>query len=133
MEMGCIGFLLGAVVAIVMIGIGVLIGDYNGDIERKHGLDNDIRLYVPVRYRDRGRDKRSSKPTSEEIVTVLYLLRIGASNHEKEIIDYLIDREDIDEEVYTDRNHKKAGTVDGARENCETIRFSAKTARTDRD
>lgn len=96
MEMGCIGFLIGAVVAIVMIGIGVLIGDYNGDIERKHGLDNDIRLYVPVRYRNRCRNTRSYQPTSQEIVDVLCVLRLGASGHEKEIIDYLIDKEDVE-------------------------------------
>jgi hypothetical protein len=31
---------------------------------------------------------------SEEIISVLYLLRIGASSREKQVIDYLIDKEE---------------------------------------
>lgn len=32
-------------------------------------------------------------PTPEEISNVLYLFRIGASNREKRVLDYLIDKE----------------------------------------
>ena len=145
MEMGCIGFLIGAITAIIMIGIGVCFGrsnkddverDSKDDIEREHRPDYDITIYVPMRYRRGSRDKRDRKPTPEEIETVLYLLRIGASNHEKEIIDYLIDKEGIHEEnVYPGGNHKKtAGRGNSYRtgENGETIRFSRKVARQDR-
>ena len=92
MELGCIGFMLGAIVSIIMIGIGVLVGDHKDTLER----DSDVNIYVPVRYRNRCRNTRSYQPTSQEIVDVLCVLRLGASGHEKEIIDYLIDKEDVE-------------------------------------
>lgn len=39
-------------------------------------------------------------PTPEEISNVLYLFRIGASNREKRVLDYLIDKEGEDDEAY---------------------------------
>lgn len=52
----------------------------------------------PVRDRVADRGDRSDtvhhQPTPAEIVIILYNLRIGASQHEKQIIDYLIDREE---------------------------------------
>ena len=96
MELGCIGFLVGAIVSIIMIGIGVLFGDYNDNNKRQHGLDNDITIYVPMRYRRGSRNKRDHQPTSEEIVDMLCVLRLGASEYEKSIIDYLIDKEEAE-------------------------------------
>lgn len=90
MEMGSIGFLLGALTAIIFIGIGVIIGD-GRHIKAERDIDSDINIYVPMRYRDRGGNKRNYQPTTKEIGEVLYSVRIGASPHEKEIIDYLID------------------------------------------
>ena len=39
-------------------------------------------------------------PTPEEISNVLYLFRIGASNREKRVLDYLLDKEGEDDETY---------------------------------
>lgn len=91
MEMGCIGFLLGALVCLVFTGIGVCFGRSN---KEQPDPDSDMRLYVFNRYRNRGGDKRDRKPTSQEIEDVLFILRLGASDHEKWVIDYLIDKEE---------------------------------------
>ncbi len=45
-----------------------------------------------------GMDRRI--PSPEEISNVLYLFRIGASNREKRVLDYLIDKEGEDDEAY---------------------------------
>ena len=92
MEMGCIGFLIGAITAIIMIGIGVVIGNHKDTPNR----DSDVSIYIPMRYRSRGWNQRDCKPTSEEIVDVLCVLRLGASEYEKSIIDYLIDKEEAE-------------------------------------
>ena len=99
MEMGCIGFLIGALVCVIMIGIGVCFGR----CDKRHntteyGFDSDIRIYVPLRYRDRGRDNGQDIPDKREIENVLYTLRIGASTREKKVIDYLIDKEEKHEQ-----------------------------------
>ena len=75
-----------------MIGIGVVIGDHK---DTPYG-DSDVTVYIPMRYRNRCRNKRDHKPTSEEIVDVLCVLRLGASDYEKSIIDYLIDKEEAE-------------------------------------
>ena len=36
----------------------------------------------------------ANKPTPQEIEDVLFILRLGASDHEKWVIDYLIDKEE---------------------------------------
>lgn len=69
MEMFSFGILLGAIVAAIIISTVILTDEPTKKDEGK---------YVP---------------TPEEIETVLYLLRISASNHEKQVIDYLIDKE----------------------------------------
>ena len=85
-----IGFLFGAIMALVFTGIGVIIGDYKDTSER----DTDVRIYIPVRHRHRSRTERVYQPTSEEITDVLCVMRLGASDHEKDVIDYLISKEE---------------------------------------
>ena len=103
MEMGCIGFLLGALMAIIFVGIGVCFGRTDeGHNTTEHGLDNDITIYVPMRYRNRGGDNRQDKFNEDEIVTVLRVLRMDyratLTDHEKDIIEFLIDREESGDE-----------------------------------
>ena len=76
--------------------VGVLIG---GLAERKSngngdsGSDPDGNAGKPD-----GMDRPD--PTPEEISTVLYLLRLGASCREKKVIDYLINKEGEEDEPY---------------------------------
>ena len=92
-EWGCMGFLLGALVSTIMIGIGVCYGNHQDVCTR----DSDVNIYVPVRYRHRSRTERVYQPTSEEVTDALYVLRLGASDHEKDVIDYLIAKEEANE------------------------------------
>lgn len=82
---------LGALICLVFTGIGVCFGRSS---KEQHDPDSDVNIYIPLRYRDRGSNKRDSPPDAREITDVLYILRIGASSREKKVIDYLIDREE---------------------------------------
>lgn len=95
MEMGCIGFLLGALVCLVFTGIGVCFG---GSDKERHDSDSDINIYVPMRHRNRGGNKNNNPPTYEEKMMVLNTLRVGASALEQRVID------DIEEEIKNERS-----------------------------
>ena len=94
MEWGCIGFLIGAIVCLVFFGMGVC---YGGSDPEQSDDDSDVRIYVLNRHRDRSRNQRDNPPDSKEITDVLYMLRIVASQREKRVIDYLIDKEESNE------------------------------------
>lgn len=98
MEFNVFLITIGALLALAFIGIGVIIGDVNRNNKGQSLPDSDVRLYVYSRYRDRGSDKRGDKPDDKEIEDVLYTLRIGASNREKRVIDYLIDEKGVKNE-----------------------------------
>ena len=93
MEVGVIVICItvGALICFALFGIGVICGRYD---KEQPNRDSDIRIYIPVRYRNRGRNNRQDIPDKTEIENVLYTLRIGASDREKRVIDYLIDKED---------------------------------------
>ena len=93
-EWGCIGFLAGAIVCLVFFGMGVC---YGGSDPEQSDDDSDVHLYVFSRHRDRSRDQRDNPPDAEEIIDVLYTLRIAASHREKRVLDYLIDKEESNE------------------------------------
>ena len=93
MEMGCIGFLLGALVCLVFTGIGVCFGRND---KEQHDSDSDINIYVPMRHRNRGGNKNNNPPTLEEKMMVLNTLRVGTSAFEQKIIDSI--QEDIKNE-----------------------------------
>lgn len=92
MEINIFCITLSLVMAVLLVGIGVTIGrndkgESNGDI--------DNRVCVHCGDRNRSRDHgHTEQMDPEEIISVLYLLRIGASNREKQVIDYLIDKEE---------------------------------------
>ena len=97
MEMGCIGFLLGALVCLVFTGIGVCFGRND---KESHDRDSDVNVYVPMRNRNRSGNKRNYEPSEEEINQVISGLLMdyknSLSNHEKEVLNHLkSQKEDI--------------------------------------
>lgn len=88
MEWASIGFLGGAIFAAIFFMLGVLTNARNDD------RDSDIRIYIPVRDRDRGGHKRDNEFSPEEVKGVLYAMRMGASSYEREVLDYVIRQED---------------------------------------
>ena len=93
MEMGCIGFLLGALVCLVFTGIGVCFGRID---KKQPDSDSDVNIYVPMRHRNRGGNKNNNPPTFEEKMMVLNTLRVGSSVFEQRVIDSI--QEDIKNE-----------------------------------
>jgi hypothetical protein len=92
MEINIFCITLSLVMAVILVGIGVQIG--RGD-KGELNNDSDVRIYIPDRDRHRGSDHgQLEQMDPEEIISVLYLLRIGASSREKQVIDYLIDKEE---------------------------------------
>lgn len=93
MEMASIGFLLGAVVAVIFVGIGVMFGDVRNN---KAGCDadSDMRVYVPCRNRSRRRDHRRIVSHGEKAVILTVLLHTyknTLTTHEKDVIQLMID------------------------------------------
>ena len=93
MEMGCIGFLLGALVCLVFTGIGVCFGRID---KKQPDSDSDVNIYVPMRHRNRGSNKNNNPPIFEEKMMVLNTLRVGSSVFEQRVIDSI--QEDIKNE-----------------------------------
>ena len=92
MEINIFCITLTAIMAVLLVGIGVIIGRCDN---RQSESDPDIKLYIPNRDRDRSSDHGHIEPMEpEEVTAVLYLFRIGATSREKQVIDYLIDKEE---------------------------------------
>lgn len=92
MEINIFCITLSLIMAVLLVGIGVQIG--RGDKGKLDG-DNDTDIHIPDRDRSGGSDHgQLEQMDPEEIISVLYLLRIGASSREKQVIDYLIDKEE---------------------------------------
>lgn len=92
MEINIFCITLTAIMAVLLVGIGVQIG--RNDKGESNG-DTDNRVCVHCGDWNRSRDHGHTEPMEpEEIISVLYLLRIGASSREKQVIDYLIDKEE---------------------------------------
>ncbi len=105
----CFGFLIGAVTAIIFVGIGICFGrkEEGTESERKHitgtsdnkGGSKDVRVLsdrctdnvpdVRLRNRSRGGDERDDKRMVEQALTVLEYFRVGACRYELEAIDWL--------------------------------------------
>lgn len=104
MEMLAFGFMGGMIIATIVF-LGVLYERMN-EHERHHqeqflrnNRDRNVRNIHPVvsgddLVHDTADDEEQEEPTAEEITSVLYVLRMGSSHYEREIIDYLIDRID---------------------------------------
>ena len=57
--------LIATPLVVLTLGIGWLMDDERFS-ERQHDSDNDIRIYVPVRNRNRGSDHRCNKQGDKE-------------------------------------------------------------------
>lgn len=92
MELISIGFLAGAIFAVIVCGAGIIYGRHDNG---QSNTDTDVRVYVPMRRRRGGGNYGHTEPMEpEEVTAVLYLFRIGATAREKQVIDYLIDKEE---------------------------------------
>ena len=92
MEINIFCITLTAIMAVLLVGTGVNIGRSD---KGQLNDDSDVRSYAPDRDRNWGGDHgQLEQMDPEEIISVLYLLRIGASSREKQVIDYLIDKEE---------------------------------------
>ena len=92
MEINIFCITLTAIMAVLLVGIGVQLG--RSDKGESNG-DTDNRVCVPDGDRDRGSDNgQPQQMDPEEVTAVLYLFRIGATSREKQVIDYLIDKEE---------------------------------------
>lgn len=112
MEMVCLGFLIGAVTAIIFVGIGICFGrkEEGTKSERKHitgtsdnkGGSKDVRVLsdrctdsvpdVHLRNRSGGGDERDDERMVEQALTVLEYFRVGACRYELEAIEWLEDK-----------------------------------------
>ena len=84
-------FIFGLVSGVIVSVFSVCKGEHDGHCNSVPDNDNTDREC-------NGMDRPD--PTPEEISNVLYLFRIGASNREKRVLDYLIDKEGEDDEAY---------------------------------
>lgn len=92
MEINIFCITLTAIMAVILVGIGVQLG--RADKGESNG-DSDNRVCVPDGDRNRGSDNgQLEQMDPEEVTAVLYLFRIGATSREKQVIDYLIDKEE---------------------------------------
>lgn len=92
MEINIFCITLSLIMAVLLVGIGVQLGRSD---KGQLNDDSDIRIYVPDRSRNRISDHgHTQQMDPEEVTAVLYLLRIGATAREKQVIDYLIDKEE---------------------------------------
>jgi hypothetical protein len=92
MEINIFCITLSLIMAVCLVGIGVQLGRSD---KGQLNDDSDVRIYVPDRSRSRGSDHgHTEQMDPEEVTAVLYLFRIGASSREKQVIDYLIDKEE---------------------------------------
>lgn len=92
MEINIFCITLTAIMAVLLVGIGVQLGRSDkGQLNN----DSDVRIYAPDRDRNRGSDHgQPQQMDPEEVTAVLYLFRIGATSREKQVIDYLINKEE---------------------------------------
>ena len=84
MEMICVGFLIGALVAIVFFGSGVGYGFYQGTSDRHRGscgCDSESDRYC----------RSDDRYSSEEVIDVIDVVRMYASAHEKKVLDQVRD------------------------------------------
>ena len=90
MESSIFCITLGLLMAFGFILIGVVVGELRERTSDRHSdLDPDV---VDLNRERDGMDRYI--PSPEEINAVLYVCRTGASPFEREVLDYLIEREE---------------------------------------
>lgn len=83
---------MGLLMGFCFLGVGICIGRLYQDVSDGNSDSSDS----PADSSGMDRSVDRDPPTPEEIVNVLYVLRIGASNREKRVLDHLIDQEEGD-------------------------------------
>lgn len=91
MELTIFMITIGMLIAFGLIGIGVCIGDAMA--KGKYDGNNGVQLRGDRVPDDGSSVDRHNPPDSEEIINVLWVLRLGASAREKRVIDYLLTQE----------------------------------------
>lgn len=93
MDVGSIAICItiGALIVFASIGIGVCFGRNN---QGQLNDDSDVRTYVPIRDRDRCRDKRVYKYSDEEMIFVLHNLKRLTHGWERDIVDAMIEEKE---------------------------------------
>lgn len=83
----CLCLAIGALIVFASIGIGVSYGRCDkGQLDD----DSDVRTYIPVRYRDRGRNNRRDIPLDEKIMVLDNVKRL-TRGYEREVMDAIED------------------------------------------
>ena len=85
MEMFCFGIFAGMILAVIFIAGGAVYA--SRDTQRTNDVDDNCRVYVPSRDRDRSGNNGCDQSV-EEVIDVLNTLRVGASSEEKAALDY---------------------------------------------
>lgn len=85
MEMLSIGFLVGALTAIIFVGIGVCFGRLDN---KKSGNDNDVRIYHPSADR---KCRCVDRYSAEEMTNVLKMLKHMTSGYERKVMNRIIE------------------------------------------
>ena len=81
---------IGTLICLIFFGMGVCIGNAR-DHKKQFDADNDVRIYVFSRYRDRSGNQRGNKPTNEEMMLVLQNVKRVTRGREREIMDAIED------------------------------------------
>lgn len=91
MDLGsiCLCLVVGALIVFASIGIGVCFGRTD---KRQLNDDSDVRNYVYMRHRDRGRNNRRDISLDEKIMVLRNIRRL-THGYEREIMDAI--EEDI--------------------------------------
>ena len=86
METACVGYFVGFISCLIAMLTGRTCDD--GDNQESLERDSDVKLYIPVRNRNRCSHKRNNQHDEcEEMITVLDTLRLSCSPYEKKMID----------------------------------------------
>ena len=94
----CLCLTVGALIVFASIGIGVCFGRCD---KGQHDSDSDIRIYIPVRDRNRrGNNGSNKRMEAEEVINGLQIIRMAASRQEKEYIDYACECVAIREKIF---------------------------------
>ena len=95
---------MGMLLAAIFIGVGIVIGrDSKGTSCRDNnpivcpGGDSNVCNSPMGNIHGEKRSGCDIRPDRKEISMILYTLRIGATDREKKVIDYLIDKEGAEE------------------------------------
>ena len=105
MELISIGFLAGAIFAVIVCGAGIIYGRHD---KGQYDIDTDVRVYVPMRCRRGGGNNRHDKPLEiDDITNVLQNLALSCTGYERKCIDAAIKIIDKLQDLLTEAENDK--------------------------